>query len=113
MTEKVTLQRRDGLPMPLIYLAKPEHLAQWYVDQLEEALAQGRREISLSFFDTSPMGYDVGRAAPVVLRAVTDFLYGHPEVERLTLLCAGEACFRAYRFHWNMWYAGRKPEHGR
>ena len=30
MTEKVTLERRENLPMPLIYLASAEDLAIWY-----------------------------------------------------------------------------------
>ena len=32
MTEKVTIQQRDHLPMPLNYLASAEDLAAWYVD---------------------------------------------------------------------------------
>ena len=34
MTEKVTVRQAGPLPMPLIYLASPEDLAQWYVSQL-------------------------------------------------------------------------------
>ena len=109
MTEKVTIQRRDELPMPMIYLAKPEHLADWYVSQLNWSLGQGRRELSISCFDAVGMGHPVDESAPVVLRAVTNFLYDHPEVERLDILCAGDACYKAYSFHWNMWYAEHKP----
>lgn len=109
MTEKVTIQYRDDLPMPLIYLATPELLAEWYAGQLRDALAKGRRAMTISCFDSAAMGYPLPRAAAAVLRAVTDFLYDHPEVEKLTILCAGEACYRAYLFHWNMWYAERKP----
>ena len=44
-------------------------------------------------------------------RAVTDLLYDRPEAESLRILCGDEAAFRAYRFHWNMWYAEHKPDH--
>lgn len=111
MTEKVTIRRQDDLPMPLIYLAQPSHLADWYVSQLAWTLEQGRRDLAISCFDTAGMGYPVSAAAQAVLKAVTDFLYEHPEAERLTILCAGETCFRAYTFHWNMWYAEHKPHH--
>ncbi|MBD5150938.1 MAG: hypothetical protein HDT16_00180 [Oscillibacter sp.] len=53
----------------------------------------------------------MNRAAQAVLRAVTDFLYDHPEVERLDILCGDDASWRAYNFYWNMLYAEHKPEH--
>ena len=53
------------------------------------------------------------RAAQVVLRAVTDVLYDHPEAESLTVLCGDAGSWRAYCFWWNMLYAERKLEHGR
>jgi len=111
MTEKVTLCRQDNLPMPLILLESPESLADWYVSQLSWALGQGQRELTISCFDTAPMGYETGRAAYTVLKAVTDFLYDHPQVERLAVLCGDDAAFSAYSFHWNMWYAAHKPSH--
>lgn len=111
MTEKVTVRQAGPLPMPLIYLASPEDLAQWYVSQLAWALDHGERALSISCFDTEPLGFPVGRAAPAVLKAVMDFLYGHPEAEGLEILCAGEAAYRAYSLHWNIWYAPYKPSH--
>ena len=113
MTEKVTIRQADTLPMPLIYLAAPEDLAQWYVSQLAWSLEQGRRALSISCFDTAGMGFSLTQAVPAVLRAVTDFLYDHPEVEELTVLCAGDAVYRAYTLHWNIWYAAVKPPHDR
>ncbi len=97
--------------MPLILLESPESLAGWYVSQLSGALEQGQRELTISCFDTAPMGYETGRAAYTVLKAVTDFLYDHPQVERLSVLCGDDAAFSAYSFHWNMWYAAHKPSH--
>lgn len=111
MTEKVTLHRRDDLVPPPDGPASAQELAAWYVSALTCALEQGQRELSISCFDTAPMGCGVGSAAFAVLRAVTDFLYEHPQVERLALLCGDDAAFRAYSFHWNMWYAERKPAH--
>ena len=98
--------------MPLIYLASPEDLAAWYRDQLLWSLAHGERDLAISCFDTAgPFGFDTGRAAYAVLRAVTEVLYDHPEAERLTIRCGDDASCRAYRFQWNMWYAPHKPPH--
>lgn len=111
MTEKVTLSLQQNLPMPLIYLHSAEDLAHWYVSQLTWAVEQGHTELSISCFDTAPMGYEVAKAAYVVLRAVTEFLYDHPAVEKLDIICGDEYAYRAYSFHWNMWYAAEKPHH--
>lgn len=112
MTEKVSIRRQDSLPIPLIYLASPEDLAQWYAGGLLWSLERGERALSISCFDTGPaFGFPVSRAAEAVLRAAAGVLYDHPEAESLTVLCAGESCFRAYQFCWNLWYAEFKPEH--
>ena len=113
MTEKVHLVRSDDLPMPLIYLAGPQDLADWYAQGLLHTLAQGQRALSIGCFDTqAAFGFPNSQAAQAVLRAVTDVLYDHPEAESLTILCGDEESWRAYRFCWNLWYAERKPEHG-
>ena len=111
MTNKVTISLEENLPMPLIYLASAEDLAQWHVGQLQWAYGQGQRELAISCFDTAAMGFPVGAAACAVLRAVMDFLYDHGDVAALRVLCGGESAYRAYSFHWNMWYAERKPAH--
>lgn len=112
MTEKVRLERRDDLPMPLIYLASPEDLALWYAGGLRRSLEHGEKNLAITCFDTQrAFGFDTARAAQAVLRAVTDVLYDHPEAESLTILCGDEESWRAYRFCWNLWYAERKPEH--
>lgn len=111
MTEKVTIRRQERLPMPLIYLASAEDLAEWYVSQLAWSLEHSQLDLAISCFDTAPMGYGIAQAAYTVLKAVTDFLYDHPQVERLSILCGDDQAFRAYSFHWNMWYAEHKPEH--
>ena len=83
MTEKVRLERRDHLPVPLIHLASPEDLALWYVSGLEWALDHGERALSITCYDTQrAFGFDMARAAQTVLRAVMDVLYKHPEADR-------------------------------
>ena len=112
MTEKVHFQRRENLPVPLNFLASPEDLAEWYAGGLLWSLEHGERVLSISCFDTkTAYGFDMNRAAQAVLRAVTDFLYDHPEMERLDILCGDDASWRAYNFYWNMLYAEHKPEH--
>lgn len=112
MTKKVTLLREDGLPMPLIELASAEDLAAWYASQLEVALDQGERALAISCFDHAPGGQTLVQTAYTVLRTVMDFLYAHPQVERLTVRCGDDASFRAYSFQWNMWFAAEKPHRG-
>lgn len=112
MTEKVDIVREENLPAPLIYLASPEDLAQWYAGGLLHSLERGERRLAVSCFDTqAAFGFSVSEAAQAVLRAVTDVLYDHPEAESLTVRCGDEASWRAYRFCWNLWYAEHKPEH--
>lgn len=113
MTEKVTIRRQEDLPMPLHYLASAEDLAAWYAEGLLWSLEHGERTLAISCFDTKgAYGFDTDQAARIVLRAVTDVLYGHPEAESLTILCGDEESWRAYRFWWNMLYAERRPAHG-
>lgn len=113
MTEKVSIQQRDHLPMPLNYLASAEDLAAWYVEGLLWNLSRGERKLTISCFNTcAAYGFDLNRAAQVVLRAVTDVLYDHPEAESLTILCGDGETWRTYCFWWNTLYAEHKPEHG-
>ena len=112
MTEKVTILREENLPVPLLLLAAPEDLAEWYVNGLQWSLEHGERALRMGCFDTGPaFGFPVSSAAEVVLRHVTDFLYAHPEVESLTILCGDDPSWKAYRFCWNLWYAEFKPKH--
>jgi len=112
MTEKVQIQRRDNLPVPLIALASPEDLAQWYANSLLWSLDHGEHALAITCFNTeTAFGFGLNAAAQAVLKAVTDVLYDHPEAESLTILCADDPSFRAYRFFWNLWYAEFKPKH--
>ena len=111
MMEKVVLRQEEQLPVPRISLTSPEDLAQWYISQLTWTLEQGQKNLSISCFHTASMGFSVSLAASSVLKAVTDFLYDHPEIESLTILCDGAETYRAYSLHWNIWYAPYKPDH--
>ena len=109
MTKKVTIERRENLPMPLIYLASAEDLAAWMTDQLLWAIQQGHRALTVSCFDTAPLGFDIAPASATILKALMDFLYDYPEIESLTILCGDDAAYRAYSLHFNMWYAEQMP----
>ena len=112
MTEKVTLTLRENLPMPLINFAAPEDLASWYAGGLLYSLERGERRLAIACFDAeSAFGFDMARTAQLVLRAVTDVLYDHPEAESLEIFCGDGRSWRAYNFCWNLWYAETKPPH--
>lgn len=96
MVDRITVRYSENLPMPLIYLASPDVMAEWYVSQLEWAAAQGHRELSISCFDTAPMGYDISGAAHATLQVVASFLANHTDITSLTILCGDEKALRAY-----------------
>ena len=96
MNAHITLRHEENLPMPLIYLASADDLANWYVSQLEWAADQGHRELTISCFDTAPMGYDVNGAAHAVWQAVAEFLAAREDITHLTILCGDEKSLRAY-----------------
>ena len=96
MFNKISIQKAENLPMPLIFLASAEDLARWQADQLQWAFAKGHRDLAISCFDTASMGFDVREAAPIVLHAVMNFLAVHSEVHHLTIFCGDEASYRAY-----------------
>ncbi|MBR2131048.1 MAG: hypothetical protein IJ955_00675 [Oscillospiraceae bacterium] len=104
MNQLISIKMQENLPMPLIYLASPEDLARWQIDQMLWSLQQGHRELSISCFDTAPLGYDIAQASAVVLQEVVSFVRQHPEVEHLSILCGDEASYRAYSAHFRMWY---------
>ena len=111
MTKKVSIRQVHDLPMPRITFPDAQALADWYVDQLDYSLKSGETSLTMSCFDTDFMGCNVKQAAYVVLRAVTDFLYDHPQVEHLEILCGDDKAMRGYTLNWNMWYAEFKPDH--
>lgn len=62
MTEKVSLRRQDGLPMPPVSPETAEALARWYRDRLLRDLDRGERALAIACFDTAPFGFPVSQA---------------------------------------------------
>ena len=110
MTEKVTIQEVQSLPVPRIAFPQVQSLADWYIDQLALDYQNGQRTLTISCFPTEELGFPSSQAAYVVLRSVTQFLYDHEDVESLTILCGGPVAMRGYSLNWNMWYAEYKPD---
>lgn len=96
MLQNIRIRYEENLPMPLIYLASADALAEWYVSQLEWAADHGHRELTISCFDTAPMGYEVAGAAHAVLQAIAIFLAKRSNITGLTILCGDETALRAY-----------------
>lgn len=111
MTEKVELLLAERPAAISPGPASAEALAQGYVSQLTAALNQGAVHLSITCADPAALGLEPGRTAHAVLRAVVDFLYDHPQVQRLSIRCAGQEAWRAYSFQWNLWFAAHKPPH--
>ena len=105
MTQKVSILLREHLPMPLIYLASAEDLARWQKDQLEWAYQQGHRRLSISCFDTAPMGFDLHQTAAIILTMVREFLKSHTDVETLEVWCGDKTTWNTYCCTWNTWFS--------
>lgn len=96
MKDRITVEKVEHLPMPLIFLATAEDLALWHAEQLRTALERGEYRTAVSCFDTAPMGFDLTAAAPIIWKALTDVLREYPEAVHLTLFCGDDASYRAY-----------------
>ena len=101
MTNKVNILLHEHLPMPLIYLASAEDLARWQKDQLEWAYQQGHRRLSISCYDTAPMGFDLHQTAEIVLTMVSEFLKSHTDVQKLEIWCGDKRVWNTYCCIWN------------
>lgn len=100
MNEKVSIYLCEHLPMPMIYLASAEDLARWQRDQLEWAYQKGHRRLSISCFDTAPMGFDLHQTTEIVLTMVSAFLKAHTDVEKLEVWCGDKATYQCYCRNW-------------
>ena len=110
MIPTVTITAQPAQAGSCIPFPGKEELLDWHLQQLQADYARGLRQLSLSCRpllrgESSPL-----RPAYLVLRGAMDFLYAHPDISRLTLLCGEEAWLQAMTFQWNMWYADRRPE---
>ena len=87
---------------------EPVLLAGCYRSCLELALAHGCRTVAFPSISTGVYGYPVLQAAHVALKAIMDFLRGHPDMD-VRIVCHGEDTLHAYQVVWNMLYQDVKP----
>jgi len=75
---------------------EPELLASCYRESLELALAKGIKSLAFPSISTGVYGYPMEDAARVALKAVTDYLAHHPEIELVRLVLFGRAAYEVY-----------------
>ena len=88
-------------------------LAAGCLSRLQESVRRGEKTAALELFQWPDSPWRPLDGTYAVLRAAVEFLYDHPELEQLELHCAGETCWRACRFQWNMWFAETKEAGGK
>lgn len=104
----ILLEQEPSPPPP-----RPETLpdmVRQYCRALETAAREGCTSAVLSVWNWSDCPWTPLSGAYAVLKTAVDFLYDHPEIRCLEIRCAGESCYRDYRFQWNMWFAEHKEE---
>jgi O-acetyl-ADP-ribose deacetylase (regulator of RNase III) len=75
---------------------EPEFLASCYLESLKLASAQGINSLAFPSISTGIYGYPIEDAARIALKTVTDYLAGHPEIERVRLVLFGRAAYEVY-----------------
>lgn len=110
MTEKVFIVCDPSLPTPAVSFSSPEPLVQWTCQRLLTALSQRGDEVMLPVW-AGLAGGNLHACTLQILRAIMEVVYAHPLLQKLTLVCTSEEELSAFRFQWNMWFAGKKPEH--
>ena len=83
-------------------------LSACYRSCLQLAVTSGIRTIDFPSISTGVFGYPVHLAATVAERAIMDFLYDHPEIQRVRMVCHKAADADAYRQAYNLWFAADK-----
>ena len=68
-----------------------------YLRSLALAVASGVRTIAFPAIGTGVYRFPLDRATGIAVRAVAEFLRGHPEIERVTFATFGPAAHDAYR----------------
>ena len=74
----------------------PEQLAGCYRSCLELASQYGCKTVDFPSISTGVYGYPVDKAAKVALDAISAYLDGHPEIERVRMVCFDEGTKSAY-----------------
>jgi O-acetyl-ADP-ribose deacetylase (regulator of RNase III) len=75
---------------------EPELLASCYQESLKLASAKGIKSLAFPSISTGVYGYPIEDAARVALKAVTDYLAHHPEIELVRLVLFGRAAYEVY-----------------
>ena len=83
-------------------------LAACYRNSLALAAEHGCRSVDFPSISTGVYGYPVLQAAHVALKAIMDFLRGHPDMD-VRIVCHGEDTLHAYQVVWNMLYQDVRP----
>lgn len=83
-------------------------LASCYRSCLKLASDHGIRTVDFPSISTGIFGYPVALAATVAERAILEYLDGHPEIERVRMVCHTQQAAAVYRQAYNLWYAEDK-----
>ena len=75
---------------------EPEKLACCYRSCLELASQYGCKTVDFPSISTGVYGYPVDKAAAVALSTIAEYLAGHPEIERVRMVCFDGRTRRAY-----------------
>ena len=75
---------------------EPELLASCYRESLKLASAKGIKSLAFPSISTGVYGYPMADAARVALKAVTDYLAHHPEIERVRFVLFGRSAYEVY-----------------
>ena len=75
---------------------EPELLASCYQESLKLASANGIKSLAFPSISTGVYGYPMEDAAKAALKAVTDYLTHHPEIERVRFVLFGRAAYEVY-----------------
>ena len=75
---------------------EPEKLADCYRSCLELASEYGCKTVDFPSISTGVYGYPVDKAAKVALGTIAEYLAGHPEIERVRMVCFDSRTKGAY-----------------
>ena len=74
----------------------PELLASCYRRSLEVASENKLKSVAFPSISTGAYGYPLEEAAPIALKAVIDYLKGHPDIQLVRFVLFGKEAYQAY-----------------
>ena len=86
---------------------EPELLASCYRSCLALAAENGCKTVDFPSISTGVYAFPVDRAARIAIRTIGDFLAGHPELERVRMVCFDSRTKAAYDAALKEWEAAR------